>query len=297
PGAVGRQVVEVGRRDELGARPGVHVDELREVELDAELLRGAANLLDARRHGHRHLPSLRRRQIVPNVTRWSAGVQWRLPTHARAAECRPRALAEYDAHMGAAAGHAGESRILSEIISTVGSSLELDEVLAGVVRLLSEASAVHACFVYLVEGGGERMVLRSASEPYAGLVGEIALERGEGLAWWAAEHREPAFIRENALSDPRTKYVPELEEEQFQSLISVPILARVGEAIGVISLHTEAPREFSEDEVDFLVSSASLVAGAIENARLYADMRRRVEELEGLTRLGDTIVRADAVDE
>jgi len=199
--------------------------------------------------------------------------------------------------MGRPAGPAGESRILSEIISTVGSSLELDEVLGAVVRLLSEASAVHACFVYFVEDGGERMVLRAASEPYADLVGEIALERGEGLAWWAAERREPAFIRENALADPRVKYVPELEEERFQSLISVPILSKDGEAIGVITLHTEAPREFTEDEVDFLVSSASLVGGAIENARLYADMRRRVEELEGLTGLGDTIARADTLDE
>ncbi len=199
--------------------------------------------------------------------------------------------------MGRPAGPAGEGRILSEIISTVGSSLELDEVLGAVVRLLSEASAVHACFVYFVEDDGERMVLRAASEPYADLVGEIALERGEGLAWWAAERREPAFIRENALADPRVKYVPELEEERFQSLISVPILGKDGAAIGVITLHTEAPREFTEDEVDFLVSSASLVGGAIENARLYADMRRRVEELEGLTGLGDTIARADTLDE
>ena len=34
-----------------------------------------------------------------------------------------------------------------------GSSLELGEVLGAVVRLLSDASAVHACFVYLIENG------------------------------------------------------------------------------------------------------------------------------------------------
>ncbi len=50
--------------------------------------------------------------------------------------------------------------------------------------------------------------------------------------------------------------------------------------IGVISAHTEAPREFTQAEVDFLVTSASLVAGAIENARLYEEMRTRVRELE-----------------
>jgi GAF domain-containing protein len=190
-----------------------------------------------------------------------------------------------------------ESRVLAEIISTVASSLELDEVLAAAVRLLSDASAVHACFVYLVEDDGKRLVMRAASEPYGHLVGRIVLERGEGLAWWAAERREPAFIRDDALADPRFKYVPELAEEKFQSLVSVPILGRDGAAIGVVSLHTEAPREFSQPEVDFLVSSASLMAGAVENARLYEETRRRVGELEQLTRLGETIARAETLEE
>jgi GAF domain-containing protein len=192
--------------------------------------------------------------------------------------------------MGTRAAQAGE-RILYEIISTVGSSLELDEVLAAVVRLLSDASAVHACFVYLVEDDGQRLVLHAASAPYSDLVGEIALERGEGMAWSAAESREPAFT-ENAMGDPRNKFVPELEEERFQSLLCVPIVARGGDVIGVISLHTEAPREFTPAEVEILTSSASLVAGAIENARLYVETRERVGELEHLTELAETLARA-----
>lgn len=159
--------------------------------------------------------------------------------------------------------------------------------------MLSEASAVHACFVYLLEPDGERLVLRAASEPYAHLVGTIELRRGEGLAWWSVERGEPAFIRDDALSDPRFKYVPELAEERFQSLVSVPVVGREGAAIGVISLHTEAPREFTEKEVEFLVSSSSLVAAAIENARLHADTRRRVRQLELLNRLGERIAAAE----
>jgi sugar diacid utilization regulator/putative methionine-R-sulfoxide reductase with GAF domain len=155
---------------------------------------------------------------------------------------------------------------------------------------------VHACFVYLVEDGGERLVLEAASDPYAHLVGQIALERGEGIAWWAAEHKEPTFTQ-NAITDPRNKFVPELEEEKFQSLLSVPIVARDGNVIGVISLHTEAPRAFTDAEVDFLVSSALLVAGAIENARLYEETRQRVGELEHLTELAETLTRAQSVEE
>jgi GAF domain-containing protein len=182
---------------------------------------------------------------------------------------------------------AGE-RILYEIVSTVGSSLDLDEVLGAVVRLLTDASAVHACFVYLIEE--DRLVLRAASEPYGDLAGEIALDHGEGIAWWAVEHGEPAFTQ-NAVDDPRNKFVPELEEEKFQSLLSVPVSGR-DEVIGAITMHTEAPREFTADEVELLASTASLVAGAIENARLYEETRQRVGELEHLTELAETLARA-----
>jgi putative methionine-R-sulfoxide reductase with GAF domain len=154
---------------------------------------------------------------------------------------------------------------------------------------------VHACFVYLVEEG-ERLALKAASEPYGGLVDRITLERGEGIAWWAAERKEPAFTQ-NAHADPRSKFVPELEEERFRSLLSVPIVGKDGAVIGVISLHTEAPREFTDTEVEMLASSASLVAGAIENARLYEETRQRVAELEHLAELAESLARAETLDD
>jgi GAF domain-containing protein len=191
---------------------------------------------------------------------------------------------------GPPAARAGE-RILYEIVSTVGSSLDLDEVMGAVVRLLSDASAVHACFVYLIED--DRLVLRAASEPYTDLVGEITLEKG--IAWWAVEHGEPAFTQ-NAVDDPRNEFVSELEEEKFQSLLSVPISGRDA-VIGAISMHTEAPREFTAEEVELLTSTASLVGGAIENARLYEETRQRVGELEHLTELAETLARAKQLGE
>jgi GAF domain-containing protein len=191
--------------------------------------------------------------------------------------------------MGTPAARADE-RILYEIISTVGSSLDLGEVLDAVVRLLSDASAVHACFVYLIEEDG-RLMLRAASEPYGDLAGKIALDPGEGIAWWAVERGEPAFTQ-NAVEDQRNKFVPELEEEKFQSLLSVPVAGRDGDAIGAITMHTEAPREFTDKEVELLASTASLVGGAIENARLYEETRQRVGELEHLTELAETLAAA-----
>ena len=111
------------------------------------------------------------------------------------------------------------------------------------------------------------------------------------------ENRQPVFINENVLSDPRVKYFPELEEEKYQSLVSVPLVLKGDRMIGVIALHAEAPRVFSAEDAAFLIHVASLVAQAIENARLYEHTRRSLRELEHLSRLGSAIARAESIDE
>src|SRR3954462_9378782 len=160
----------------------------------------------------------------------------------------------------------------------------LDRVLAGVVRLLTQATDCHACFVYLRAGDVVR--LRAASPVYAHMVGQLEFSLDEGVTGWVARNARPTFIREDALGDPRMKYVPELEEEHFQSMCAVPVpAASSGEVIGVLVLHTAAPREFSEDVMQFLEQTASLLGGPLENARLYEQTRKRGSRLEGLSRV------------
>src|SRR3954471_20546603 len=188
-----------------------------------------------------------------------------------------------------------QSETLYAVIGVVASSPDLDRVLDGIVGLLTEATDCHACFVYLRDG--DRLRLRAASQVYAHLVGQVDMGLEEGLAGWVARNGTPEFIREHAMADPRMKYVPEIEEERFQSMVAVPIPARSGAALGTVVLHTEAPREFDEGVLTFLSHTASLVAGAIENARLYEDTRRRVEALTRLSSLSQAIAAVDGREE
>ncbi len=180
-----------------------------------------------------------------------------------------------------------ENETLYAVIKTVSSSLDLDRVLRGIVDIATDATGCHACFIYSLEG--ERLALRAASPRYSKFVGELGLGVDEGLAGWVARTKNPEFIRENAMDDPRMKFIPELDEESFQSMVAVPILAKAGDVIGVVVLHTEAPREFDDDVLNFLVHTASLVAGAIENAQLYEETRRRVQALTTLTQLSQAL--------
>jgi len=188
-----------------------------------------------------------------------------------------------------------ESDTLYKVIGVIASAPDLGRVLDSIVGLLTEATECHACFVYLREGG--RLRLRAASSVYAHLVGKLEMNADEGLSGWVVRHNAPAFIRDNALDDPRMKYFVELEEERFQSMVAVPIPSRSGDVLGTVVLHTEAPREFDEGVLNFLAHTASLVAGAIENARLYEETRRRVEGLTSLARLSQEIAAAPGREE
>jgi GAF domain-containing protein len=180
-----------------------------------------------------------------------------------------------------------ENETLSAVVGLVGSSPDLGHVLDRVVDLLTQVSGCHACFVYLL--AGDRLKLRAASPVYGRHVGAIEFGVDEGLAGWAVRHRQAAVIQDRAMEDPRTNFVAELEEERFQSIAAVPVPSRSGEILGVIVLHTAAPHEFDESTLKVLPQTASLIAGAIENAKLYEEAQQRVEALTRLSRLSQRI--------
>ena len=184
-----------------------------------------------------------------------------------------------------------ENETLSAVVAIISSTPDLHQVLSRVVDLLTRATACHACFVYLAED--EELRLRAASPVYAHLIGQVRFGIDEGLAGWAVRNRQPGFIRDHALDDPRTVYVPELEEQRFQSMVAVPIPARAGRALGAIALHTVAPREFDEAVLAVLTRAAALVAGAIENAKLFEESELRVQALTRWTDLAQRLAGAD----
>jgi GAF domain-containing protein len=182
-----------------------------------------------------------------------------------------------------------ENILLNEVISTIGSTLKLEEVLNHVVDTITRATSCQAAFLYLYNQEKEQLVLASASKQYQHHIDKISMTLGEGIAGWVGLHSQPVTIREGSLNDPRFRPYPELEEEKFQSLMSVPILSKERQLIGVITVHTVAPYEFTEQHQTFAMNTAALVGSAIENARLYENTQRKLTILTSLSMLSSTI--------
>ena len=180
---------------------------------------------------------------------------------------------------------------LQQVIGVVARGPDPEHVLPAIVDLLADATAADACFIYLCEGSELR--LRAASRAGAHAVGRVALGAGEGIAGWVAAHRTPAFLRDDALGDPRAKAVAELDEARFRSLAAVPLLApEGGEVLGVAVLHTVTPLAFDHDVLDVLVPLAALVAGAVDTARRLERARAEIAALSALADVTRAIATA-----
>lgn len=173
-----------------------------------------------------------------------------------------------------------EARLLLRVIETLSAGLDLDDILQRVARLITETTETDLCFVHLVDVTKRRLQLRGATPPFDKLVGQVELQIGEGLAGWVAAHGRPGVILDDKLSDPRYRYIPELRGEEYVSVASVPIFAGQTRLVGVLNVHTKERREFTEQDVQLLSRVAGLIAGAIENARLYGKLAEREDALE-----------------
>src|SRR5215469_16757036 len=71
--------------------------------------------------------------------------------------------------------HIQENTLLNEVISTVGSTLRLDEVLRHLVDTVVRAIACQTAFIYLYDKDKDRLVLASTLEKNRHLVGKLSL--------------------------------------------------------------------------------------------------------------------------
>lgn len=178
---------------------------------------------------------------------------------------------------------------LREITRAISSAWSLEQTLALITRKTARVMDVDSCSIYLLDDGGEFLVLKASTGLAPQAVGHARLKFGEGLTGHAAKAGKPVAAS-HASRDPHFKYLPETRETVFQSLLAVPLISR-GNVIGAINVQTRAGREYSTDEVELLSIIADVAAGELEKAILYDEIgglkealetRKRVERAKGI---------------
>ena len=102
---------------------------------------------------------------------------------------------------------------------------------------------------------------------------------GEGIIGEAVARKEPVLI-----NDVRTAKNYVSANEAVRSELAVPLIVK-GRVIGVIDIESEEVGYFQEEQLRLLELTASRVAVAIENARLYTRVSRQAQTLAVLTEI------------
>src|SRR3954454_23879962 len=181
-------------------------------------------------------------------------------------------------------------KLLTETIEAVNSTLDLQEVLSQVATNVAIALEADACFVYLYDDRADELVLRATHGTRMDeMTRRPRMRPGEGITGSAAAERVPVMLESQAHLDPRFKNFPNLPEDEYESILAVPIVTRDGTLEGALNVRTREPRAVSDDEVDLLLAIAAQVAQSIEHAKLYSEANRRVHELEALARISEAV--------
>jgi two-component sensor histidine kinase/putative methionine-R-sulfoxide reductase with GAF domain len=182
----------------------------------------------------------------------------------------------------------GEAEALRRVGEATGSAFDLEEMLKVTADIATQITGTDSCQVYLFDTAKEELVLRAADESFAGMVGKIRLKLGEGITGWVARERKPVPISRKAYEDHRFKYFPEMLEGEYESMLSVPLVAR-GEILGVINVRTRRPHEYTKNQVRLLSGIANQVAGAIERSRRFRQLERHAVQLHTLSEVSQAI--------
>ena len=181
-------------------------------------------------------------------------------------------------------------RLLTETIAAVNSTLDLEEVLHLVATKVADAVEADACFVYLYDERTDELVLRATHGTHVDeMTRRPRMRPGEGITGFAAAEREPVMIPSQAHLDPRFKQFPNLPEDEYESILAVPILVHGERLAGALNVRTREPRAYGDTEIELLTAIADQVAQSIVHAQLYSQAQRRVAELEALARISEAV--------
>ncbi|TRZ90104.1 HD domain-containing protein [bacterium] len=178
-----------------------------------------------------------------------------------------------------------ELSTLFEVSQGITANLRLDDVLTLVAEAAPRAIPAERCSLFLWNEQEERLVLRASTGVLSQEIRSVKYRPGEGLAGWVFLENRSVSVPDVTV-DPRWKCNPNHE----QALLSVGYLPRnalmvplrMGEkALGVLGLMNrvavkEQPLSgapFTPADESLLISLAGQTAIAIENARLYEDVR------------------------
>jgi len=145
-----------------------------------------------------------------------------------------------------------------------GTTLDKDELLELIVQSAIDTMKGKAACLWLVDEERDEFIPR-AQKGLSKKYFQTALTLGKIVP---NVKKEGYLHAQDATTDPRLEQHEGKKAEGIASMLIVPVTVK-RKLMGVLTLYTSKPKDFSKDEIDFLTALAEQGGMAVENARLF----------------------------
>lgn len=165
--------------------------------------------------------------------------------------------------------------VLARMSRQISGVLDANQLADAVTRTLQEEYGVEGASLILLDPQRQRLYFASASGVKGAALHAVELRRGEGIAGWVIEHKEPV-LAPAARADPRhAGWVDAALGFETRSLVCAPILTASGEVLGALEVVNPISKPaFDEEDLEFLSLVAQQVAVSLSNAESWEVLAR-----------------------
>lgn len=178
---------------------------------------------------------------------------------------------------------------INEITTRINSEQEIGSLLSVIMDIGREFLGTEGASLLLYDEDSGELVFNVTSGDTGQSLQEKRIPQGEGIAGECAQKRE-IIIVDDAASDPRVfKGIDQEIGFETRNLAAAPLIAR-GQLIGVLELvNTIDGRNFSGRDKKLVSYLANMAALALQNRRLIRDLNVRVNELNCIYEISQSI--------
>jgi GAF domain-containing protein len=157
---------------------------------------------------------------------------------------------------------------------------ELDEILTEACRLVGHALGTDLAKVMELQDDGETLLVRAGVGWKPGVVGEVTIKATDDTSEGVALKTGEPMISPDVAKETRFKYAPFLTDNGVKAVANVLIIGGQDRPpFGILQIDSRTPRQFTNDETDFLRSYANLLAAAVDRLRAIEETRNGAARL------------------
>ncbi len=178
--------------------------------------------------------------------------------------------------------------LIAQVSQSLNGTLDLETVLQEVTEMAAYVLQAQAATLFLADERQNQLLFYLPTGTAGEVLREMRIPISQGIAGWVATQRQH-LIANDAANDPRFSGQVDAETGfKTENILCVPLLSQ-GRLVGVLEvLNKETKAGFTQGDLAWLETMANQAAVALENARLYQDLRNEKERMiqaeEGIRR-------------